>query len=248
MRIESISDTAQWVAAFRALEEWTMAVRTAVLDELIRNAVRRDNADLVLNLACGLDTRPYRLDLPAQVQWVEVDLPGILDHKERILGDVLPRVQFTRMRADLEDEGTRRKLLEQVASRARRILVLTEGLLVYLPEVAVRSLADDLYRLPSYRWWAFDLVGSNALRVIQHLWNGQLASGNARMQFGPPEGAAFFRPHGWREAEVRTYPDEGARLRRGWGPRLWRYTRNFTPGPLRNMVQQTAAIVRLERT
>jgi O-methyltransferase involved in polyketide biosynthesis len=39
--------------------------------------------DLVLNLAAGLDTRPYRLALPASLRWVEVDLHDILDYKEQ---------------------------------------------------------------------------------------------------------------------------------------------------------------------
>ena len=34
------------------------------------------------NLAAGLDTRPYRMDLPPSLRWIEVDLPDILDYKE----------------------------------------------------------------------------------------------------------------------------------------------------------------------
>jgi hypothetical protein len=54
-------------------------IRTAVFDEFILRTVARDRAACVLNLAAGLDTRPYRLDLPAELRWVEVDLPAILD-------------------------------------------------------------------------------------------------------------------------------------------------------------------------
>ena len=42
--------------------------------------------DMVVNLACGLDTRPLRMNLPSHLQWIEVDLPGILDYKEALLG------------------------------------------------------------------------------------------------------------------------------------------------------------------
>jgi len=37
----------------------------------------------VLNLAAGLDTRPYRLNLPPDFAWVEADLPELLAEKER---------------------------------------------------------------------------------------------------------------------------------------------------------------------
>src|SRR6185437_14845508 len=47
---------------------WSIITRTAVLDELILTAIR-DGADTVLNLAAGLDTRPYRLSLPSSTRW-----------------------------------------------------------------------------------------------------------------------------------------------------------------------------------
>ncbi len=281
MPIENISDTARWVAAFRAEESarpdalfhdafaerlagdrgralakamsgssammWTMAVRTAILDELVLQAVRRDGVDLVVNLACGLDARAHRLDLPAQLRWVDADLPGLLYYKEEILGSAKPRCDLARERVDLADDDARRAFLQRVAVGSHRALVITEGLLMYLPEVAVRSLADDLYRVSPFRYWATDLVGPIMLWGLQVMWNRKLAEGNARMQFGPSEGAAFFRPHGWREGESRPYADEGARLGRGFSPRLWKHTRRFAPEVVRARVRSNAGIVRLER-
>ena len=49
---------------------------------------------MVVNLAAGLDARPYRMDLPRALQWIEVDLPGILDHKEELLRDEKPVCQL----------------------------------------------------------------------------------------------------------------------------------------------------------
>src|SRR5438034_11780974 len=97
-RLENISDTARWVALYRAMESerpdahfrdpharrlagergagiarklpgfrsglWPMVVRTCVFDELIGRAVERDGVDTVVNLAAGLDTRPWRMALP----------------------------------------------------------------------------------------------------------------------------------------------------------------------------------------
>jgi O-methyltransferase involved in polyketide biosynthesis len=45
---------------------WMMAIRTRIIDELIEHAA--DNGvDTVLNLGAGLDTRPYRLNLPKEL-------------------------------------------------------------------------------------------------------------------------------------------------------------------------------------
>jgi methyltransferase (TIGR00027 family) len=62
-----------------------IAQRTVVFDELVLRAINQDTVDLVLNLAAGLDTRPYRLRLPAQLRWVEVDLPNTLARVSRQL-------------------------------------------------------------------------------------------------------------------------------------------------------------------
>lgn len=116
--IRNISDTARWVAVYRAREtertdalfrdpfarrlagergeriatslprdrqrEWALVVRTLLFDAFISEQVAQ-GVDLVMNLAAGLDARPYRMALPPALQWVEVDLPEILDYKEGIL-------------------------------------------------------------------------------------------------------------------------------------------------------------------
>src|SRR5262245_13834117 len=63
---------------------WSFIARTHLFDRMVARAVDA-GADLVVNVAAGLDTRPYRMDLPATLRWVEVDLPETLEYKEGIL-------------------------------------------------------------------------------------------------------------------------------------------------------------------
>ena len=113
--IQHVSDTARWVALYRAMESerpdalfhdpyarrlagergerilasvpkarvwaWPIVVRTAVMDELILWAIERDGVDTVLNLAAGLDTRPFRLPLLPSLRWIEVDFPDVIAYK-----------------------------------------------------------------------------------------------------------------------------------------------------------------------
>src|SRR3954451_18632326 len=58
---------------FSMHHEWSFVTRTYLFDQFIAERVR-DGADLVVNLAAGLDARPYRMELPASLRWVEVDL------------------------------------------------------------------------------------------------------------------------------------------------------------------------------
>ncbi len=60
-----------------------MIVRTAVMDEIILRAIARDGVQAVVNLAAGLDARPFRLELPRTLRWIDVDLPAMQDYNGR---------------------------------------------------------------------------------------------------------------------------------------------------------------------
>ena len=62
---------------------WAMIVRTAVMDEILLDLIANEDIDTVVNLAAGLDARPWRLALPSSLRWVDVDLPEILEYKAR---------------------------------------------------------------------------------------------------------------------------------------------------------------------
>ena len=49
---------------------WTVALRTRIIDDYIVAALHA-GIDTVLCLGAGLDARPYRMPLPAEVRWIE---------------------------------------------------------------------------------------------------------------------------------------------------------------------------------
>ena len=91
-----------------------------------------------------LDTRPYRLDLPESLAWIEADYPHIVEFKENRLSKEKPRFQLERLKIDLANLPERRKMFVSVNARAKKMLVLTEGVVPYLSLEEVASLADDL--------------------------------------------------------------------------------------------------------
>ena len=280
--IRSVSDTARWVAFYRAMESertdaifhdpfarrlageqgeaivnampqgrafaWPMIVRTAVMDEIILRLVREDGVDGVLNLAAGLDARPWRLLLPADLLWVDVDVPAMLDHKEATLQGEQPRCRYEGIRLDLSDGAGRRQLFRRVSTQANRLLVISEGLLVYLSDDAVADLAGDLYAVPNFIYWLFDLASPALLKMLARNWGPALAAGNAPMRFAPPESTAFFEPFGWREREYRAMFEESIRLHRTMRfARFWRFIGRFFPKHRRDEFKRFSGIVLLER-
>jgi methyltransferase (TIGR00027 family) len=66
---------------------WSVVIRTVITDDYIQQAIAA-GVDTILNLGAGLDTRPYRIDLPSSLRWVEVDFPHMIELKEtRLAGE-----------------------------------------------------------------------------------------------------------------------------------------------------------------
>ncbi|HXO28824.1 MAG TPA: SAM-dependent methyltransferase [Thermoanaerobaculia bacterium] len=201
--------------------DWPWVGRTYLFDQLIVEHLAQ-GADMVVNLAAGLDARPYRMDLPPALQWIEVDLPGILDYKEEILAGEQPRCALERVRLDLSDGAARRDLFARLGSRSHKALILTEGLLIYLTRDEVASLARDLAAPPPFKSWILDLASPGLVRLLQKNIGPQLTRASATLQFGPPEGPAFFELHGWKPVKVLSPIKTAARFHRlSFGMRLF---------------------------
>jgi O-methyltransferase involved in polyketide biosynthesis len=175
----------------------------------------------VLNLAAGLDARPYRLPLPASLRWLHVDLPDMVDYFRAQMATETPRCDIEFISADLREASGRREVFANAAAQGP-VLVITEGLLIYLTADQVADLARELHEIAAARWWLTDLASPMLLKFLARRWGPQLEQGNAPFQFGPAEGTAFFAPFGWREAEFRSTWDESFRLQRTMpGAWLW---------------------------
>lgn len=189
---------------------WWMVARTKTIDDLIMDAI--DNGcDRVLNLAAGLDTRPYRLALPAEFGWVEADLPGLIAEKEQLLAGEAPRCHLTRFPVDLADPEARARFLIEALTGVTKALVLTEGLLMYLEPAEVDDLSRALAR-PEIAWWISDLAGPGLMKWMNEKAGGVLR--NAPFKFAPPDGVRYFEDRGWRVGEVESVFTVAHRLRR----------------------------------
>jgi methyltransferase (TIGR00027 family) len=245
--IRDISDTARWVAVYRARESerpdavfrdpyarvlagdrgeqianalplgqqnaWAWTARTYLFDRYVSRQIAA-GADLVLNLAAGLDARPYRMDLPASLRWVEVDLPEILDYKEQVLADAKPRCSLERVRLDLFNVDARRGLLARVGRDARRGIVLAEGLLIYLMADAVHALGRDLAAIPGIQQWIVDVVSPGLLQILQEQMGDIVKQAGAPYLFAPAQGPVFFEACGWSPAGVSSVLKAARKLSR----------------------------------
>jgi len=199
---------------------WAWVTRTYMFDQFIAEQCQQGMATVV-NLAAGLDTRPYRMALPPTLQWIEVDLPGILSYKEEILASEKPACSLEGVHLNLSDAAARRELFAQLGRRVAKSLILSEGLIIYFSTDQVRALAEDLATPRAFERWIVDLASPGLLRLLQKNLNPSLSESGCMAQFGPEEGPEFFVPCGWKPVEVRSPLKTAARLKRlSFGMRL----------------------------
>jgi methyltransferase (TIGR00027 family) len=134
-----------------------------IIDDYIRQAIAA-GVDTILNLGAGLDTRPYRIDLPSSLRWIEVDFPHMIELKETRLAGEKPSCRLERISLDLTDRALRRKLFADVSARSNKLLVLTEGVIPYLTNQDVADLADDLRQIEKIGFWITDYFSPEAIR------------------------------------------------------------------------------------
>ncbi len=192
---------------------WAWIARTYLFDQFISEQVHQ-GVDLVINLAAGLDARPYRMGLPSSLQWIEVDLPDILAYKEEILRGEKPVCTVERVRLDLKDVSARRELFAQLGRSASKALIISEGLLIYLSADEVAALAEDLATPSSFKHWTLDIASPGLLKMTQRNLGKQINQSGASLKFGPREGPLFFKRHGWTPVDVRSLLKTAGRLKR----------------------------------
>ncbi len=279
--IENISDTALWVAYYRAVESerpdalfsdpyakllagergkeivqalpqgasnsWAMVVRTKVFDDFILQAVEKYSCDTVLNVAAGLDARPYRLALPSSLHWIDVDLPDILSYKQKLLVQEQPNCSLEFVALDLADTTERNALFRRINDRAKRVLVIIEGLLLYLTVEQVSSLASDLHAQPNFHMWLTEFIAPQALKYIQRLWSKRLPEG-VKMQFALENSETFYQELGWKIAKFASTMEEAHRLKRemrlGW---FFLFLMNLSPKERREYYYKMSGFALLEQ-
>jgi methyltransferase (TIGR00027 family) len=211
---------------------WMIPVRARIYDELLLETLRDGTATAVLNLGAGLDTRPYRLALPAALRFIEADSPALLASKAELLAREEPRCALERVPLDLTDAGALGALLTRLDDEGARVIVLTEGVLAYLAESDVVALARALDAARSVRCWILEAALPEVLERARRAWGRALERGRAEMKFAPASGLDFYAPYGFTPACTRSLLEEAERFGRQMRfARVARTVTNWLRGP-----------------
>jgi methyltransferase (TIGR00027 family) len=147
--------------------EWMsfgVGLRAHFVDELLTEAVWNFGAQTVLNAGAGLDTRPWRLDLPNRLRWIEVDFEAMLRYKAERLRGKRPHCLVEQVAADISLASDRERIFRIVGDSPA--LIVTEGLLMYLPRAAITALFSDLGRRSGVLWWILDVASEELIERL----------------------------------------------------------------------------------
>ncbi len=194
-----------------ALVQYTV-IRTRFYDDYLLGAAA-DGIRQVVLLAAGLDTRAYRLPWPDGVRLYELDLPPVLEFKERVLAveSAAPRCERTALDVDLRDADWPDRLVAAGFDPEAPTAWLVEGLLIYLTEQQAAGLLDTVGRLSAPgsrlahergRDISAAAAADPSIAHVVSLWKGGLGTGLGD----------WLGRHGW---HVETHPLDAVAERHG---------------------------------
>ena len=182
-----------------------MAIRTRFVDELLLGALTQHSIATVLSVGCGLDTRPWRLDLSRDLRWIEIDFADVLDYKDQNMTGATLRCRRERLSVDLNDAAQRRAMYE--AASAASALTITEGLLLYLPAATIDALAAEVPAHSGVEHWISDITtsaftrilsgGADTMQPIRHVQASDALKGEQILE--------VLQGHGWETSAMRSY-------------------------------------------
>ena len=152
--------------------------RTIVLDKLTKTWLASHPGAVVVNIACGLDTRCYRM--AGYAHWYNLDLPETMAVREKFLPEsgTISQVAMSAM----DDWG------DAIKEQNAPVLIVIEGLTMYLSEADVQR----IFRVISNRFsQATVFVETMNPAMVRRFKEKSIDASNAKFNWGIKNGKAL---------------------------------------------------------
>jgi O-methyltransferase involved in polyketide biosynthesis len=139
----------------------TLCIRANKLDAYTRAFLAAHPQGVIVHLGCGLDSRCLRVDHPG-AEWYDLDMPDVIELRRKFYPESATYHLIASSVTDL-------RWTEQAPAHGRAVLVIAEGLLMYLNEAQVKALVLKLREVYPGCELACDVFSKfTAQRVGQH--------------------------------------------------------------------------------
>ena len=152
--------------------------RTIVLDRLTKAWLSAHPGAVVVNIACGLDTRCYRMK--GFCHWYNLDLPETMAVREKLLPEsgTISQIAMSAM----EDWGS------EISEQNVPVLILIEGLTMYLNAKDVQQIFTAISNRFSQ---ATIFVETMNPAMVRHFKEKSIDASNAKFNWGSKNGKAL---------------------------------------------------------
>jgi O-methyltransferase involved in polyketide biosynthesis len=116
----------------------TVCLRAKKMDQYVEDYLRKHPDGIVLHLGCGLDTRFERVD-NGLVRWYELDLPDAIELRRKFFDE-------TKRYRMIASSVTHHEWLDAVEKSSGPVMVVAEGLFMYLQEEDVKGLFEHFHK------------------------------------------------------------------------------------------------------
>jgi methyltransferase (TIGR00027 family) len=198
-----------------------MVLRTRYFDDFLAQGAIPDGIRQVVVMAAGLDTRAFRLEVPAATRWFELDQPEILAHKERVLGAAGARPKCARHALGVDLTGPWADALMGAGfAPLEPAAWLLEGFLFYLSFQDLTTLLDQVLRMaPTGSRIGFDIINSATLTSpFTRSWVDMQAASGAPWIGALDDPVGFLAERGWTAAAVPLGAEEASYSRWPYPP------------------------------
>jgi methyltransferase (TIGR00027 family) len=159
---KSLKGVSAW-SIWKDIGPTIIATRAATFDMLTNRYLADHPNAIVLHVGCGMDSRVFRVDPPASVQWFDVDYPDVIELRRQLLPEreAASAGQYHLIGAPLEDL----RWLDEVP-RDRPALLIAEGALMYVSEFGVKALLNAVVAHFPGGQMIFDVVHPVILKQV----------------------------------------------------------------------------------
>ena len=152
--------------------------RTIVLDRRVKQYLEEHPGAVVVNIACGLDTRCYRMK-GKYLRWYNVDLPETMKIRRQFLPETGPIYQIAKSAMD-------DSYVDGIDYHGENVLVVIEGLTMYLCENDIRKMFSIIEK--SFQKITV-MVETMSPFVVKHVKEKSIDGSNAKFTWGVKNGA-----------------------------------------------------------
>ena len=152
--------------------------RTIVLDKMVGEFLNKFPDAIVVNIACGMDTRCYRMQGKFS-RWYNIDLPETINIRKRFLEENGPVYQIAKSAMDAS-------YTSEIEYKEEPVLVIIEGLTMYLSETEVKQIFDIINK-KFHKATVF--VETMSPFVVRHVTEKSIEGSQAKFNWGVKNGS-----------------------------------------------------------